>query len=186
MISSSLENKITNSLKKIKLFVFDVDGIFTDGSLVFSNNNIQSKIFNVKDGLGLLLIQKIGVKVAIVTGKKSDIVKNRFLSLGVKDIFQKQINKIKVFEKIKNKYNLSKSEIACMGDDLPDLALVKLSGFSAAPFDAVPAIKDAVNYVCFNNGGAGCVREICDLLIESKGLKDKIIGDYYNYGEVII
>lgn len=172
-----------NNLKNIKLLILDVDGVLSDGRIVLGNDGNELKFFDVKDGLGILLLQKFGIKVAIITGKSSNLVQERFENLGIVDIYQGQKNKLVAFANLKEKYSLSDCEVAYMGDDLPDLPIIKKVGFSASPKDAVFEIKNTVDYICENLGGRGAVRELCDIILHSKGLSSKIISDFIIYGE---
>lgn len=167
----------------IQLLILDVDGVLSDGYIILDNQGNELKNFDVKDGLGMLLLQKSGVKIAIITGKSSQIVKDRFTALGIEDIFQGQKNKIAAYNQLKIKYRLQDSEIGYIGDDLPDLPLIKIVGFSAAPKDGVKFIRQSVDYVCKHKGGRGAVREICELILEDKGLLDKVYNDFAVYGE---
>ena len=181
-----VERKIITSkkLSKIRMLVLDVDGVLTDGKIIISNNRDESKHFNVKDGLGIKLIQQAGIKVVIITGKSSRIVTIRCSRLGIKDILQNQKNKLVAFQQLKQNYQLNRNDICYIGDDLPDLAVMKQSGFSAAPQDAIKYIKSAADYICNKKSGQGAVREVCDLLLSAKGLLHKIINDYMELGEV--
>ena len=172
--------------KNIKLAIFDVDGVLTDSRIIISNDGNEFKNFNVKDGLGLVLLQKLGIRVAIITGKESKIVHDRFVSLGLdaEDIYQGQKNKIKSYENLKNKYDLNDQDIAYMGDDLPDLILMNKVGLSATPFDSIAIVKEYADYVCQNNGGNAAVREFCDYIIKHMGLHNKIINDFLEFGGV--
>lgn len=180
MIDTSLKEKIAN----IQLLVLDVDGVLSDGKIILSNDGNETKHFDVKDGLGMLLLQKFGVKLAVITGKSSQIVHNRLTALGVNDIYQGQKNKIKAYEDLLTKHQISKENIAYMGDDLPDLTLMMKSAVSFAPADALSAVKTRVDYVTAQKGGYGAVREVCDLILESKGFLNKVIDDYITAGEV--
>ena len=174
---------INQKLSNIQLLVLDVDGVLTDGKIILSNDGNESKHFNVKDGLGIKLVQKIGIKVAIITGKSSEIVATRFSKLGIKEILQGQENKLAAFKQLQQKYQLNHSEIGYIGDDLPDIAVMKKSGFSAAPQDAIAIVKNTADYVCKNSGGQGAVREICDLLLSTRELLNGIVNDYMTLGE---
>lgn len=174
---------INQKLSMIRLLILDVDGVLTDGKIIFSNDGNESKHFNVKDGLGIKLLQQAGIEVAIITGKASEIVATRFKNLGVKEIFQGQKNKLAAFEQLQQKHKLNQNQIAYIGDDLPDLAVIEKSGFSAAPKDAMTIVSDTVDYVCKYDGGQGAVREVCDLLLCAKGLLSQIINDYMTLGE---
>lgn len=174
-------------IKDIKLLIFDIDGVLTDSKIIISNDGNEFKNFNVKDGLGLVLVQKIGIKLAVITGKQSRIVQDRLTALGVdpKDIFQGQKNKLKAYESLKAKYDLNDSNIAYMGDDLPDLILMNKVGLAATPNDSVDVVKNYADYVCRHNGGNGAAREFCDYLIDQLGLTEKVLADFVNAGEVI-
>lgn len=175
-----------NTSKDIKLLIFDIDGVLTDSKIIVSNDGNEFKNFDVKDGLGLVLVQKLGIKVAVITGKQSKIVQDRITSLGVEfeDIFQGQKNKIKAYETLKSKYNLDDQNIAYMGDDLPDLVLMNKVGLSATPADSIEIVKDYAGYICQKNGGNGAAREFCEYLIKQLGLYDKVIDDFVEAGGV--
>ncbi|APC91521.1 MULTISPECIES: KdsC family phosphatase [Francisella] len=175
-----------NHSRNIKLLILDVDGVLTDGKIIITNNGDELKNFDVKDGLGIVLMQKLGIKVAIITGKESKIVVNRFISLGLdpQDILQGQKNKLKAYEFLKTKYKLNEDDIAYMGDDLPDLVLMNKVAISATPADAIKVVKDYADYVCQNNGGNGAVREFCEYLIKHLNLYDKVVSDYIESGGV--
>ncbi len=180
MINKSLKEKMAN----IQLLILDVDGVLSDGKIILSNDGNETKLFDVKDGLGILLLQKFGIKLAVITGKSSQIVHDRLTALGVNDIYQGQKNKIQAYEDLLTKHQISERNVAYMGDDLPDLTLMLKSAVSFAPADALSAVKMRVDYVTSQQGGCGAVREVCDLILESKGLLDKIVDDYITVGEV--
>lgn len=173
-----------NNPKDIKLVIFDVDGVLTDSKIIISNDGNEFKNFNVKDGLGLVLIQKLGIKIAIITGKQSKIVHDRLTSLGIsaEDIFQGQKNKVKAYESLKSKYDLQDQNIAYMGDDLPDLILMNKVGLSATPIDSMDVVKEYADYVCQNKGGDGAAREFCEYLIKRMGSYKKLVKDFVEFG----
>ncbi|QIW10252.1 HAD-IIIA family hydrolase [Francisella sp. LA112445] len=175
-----------NKSKNIRLLILDVDGVLTDGKIIISNDGNEYKNFNVKDGLGLVLLQKLGLKVAIITGKSSQIVADRFTSLGLRseDIFQGQKNKLKAYEILKERYNLGDENIAYIGDDLPDITLMNKVGVSAAPADSIDIVKNYADYVCYHNGGDGAAREFCEYLIKQLGFYDKVLKDFVEFGGV--
>lgn len=175
--------QLQKNIEKIKLLILDVDGVLTDNRVVISNDGDEIKNFHVKDGLGILLLQKFGLKVAIITGKTSKIVRDRMSALGVVDIYQGQKNKFRAYNDLLRKYKLNKNDVACMGDDLPDLVLMKHSAVSFAPCNAVVSVKSYADYITLNKGGYGAVREVCDLILEHKGFSHKILKDYINLGE---
>lgn len=175
--------RLAEKLLKVKYVISDVDGVLSDGKIIIDNKGVESKHFDVKDGLGLILLQKAGVGVGIITGKSSDIVQRRFEALGIKDIYQGQKNKLNAFGELKQKYDLSDDEIACIGDDLPDLALLAKVGVAVAPKDASHLILPTVDYLCTKPGGYGAVREFVEILLAAKGLLDTLLSDYKIQGE---
>jgi 3-deoxy-D-manno-octulosonate 8-phosphate phosphatase (KDO 8-P phosphatase) len=170
----------------MKLLILDVDGVLTDGRIVLGNDGEELKFFNVKDGLGIKNIQKLGIKVAIITGKSSEIVAKRMQSLGVDDIYQGQKNKLEAFQELLAKYNYKECDVGYMGDDLPDAPLLEKSGCAFIPWDANKLLYELVDYRCELKGGQGAVREVCDLIYEAKGLSSKILNDYLLHGEAKI
>ncbi|WQW53786.1 HAD family hydrolase [Helicobacter pylori] len=162
----------------IKLLLLDVDGTLTDGSLYFDENSHEFKAFNVKDGLGMTLWQKLGKKIAIITGRTSIMVKKRMESLGVQFVFMGVENKSVVVERLKKDLQLSAQEIACVGDDYNDLGMFKACALSFAPFDAHPLLKSKAYKVLQNSGGKGAVREAIDYLLELEGLQDEALKLY--------
>lgn len=181
----NLVMKINHS-RNIKLLILDVDGVLTDGKIIITNNGDELKNFDVKDGLGIVLVQKLGIKVAIITGKQSKIVADRFASLGLdpQDILQGQKNKLKAYELLKAKYRLNDDNIAYMGDDLPDIILMNKVAISAAPADAMTVAKDYADYICQANGGAGAVREFCEYIMKQLNLYEKVVKEYIQSGGV--
>ncbi len=162
----------------IKLLLLDVDGTLTDGALYFDENFHEIKAFNVKDGLGMALWQKLGKKIAIITGRTSIMVKKRMESLGVQFVFMGVENKNAVIERLKKDLQLSTQEIACVGDDYNDLGMFKACAWSFAPFDAHPLLKNKAYKVLQNSGGKGAVREAIDYLLTLEGLQDEALKLY--------
>ncbi len=140
-------------LRRIKLLLLDVDGVMTDGGIFYSGRGEEFKRFNTKDGYGIVKLQRMGVPVGIITGRVSKIVAKRAKELEITEVFQNQHNKIETYREIKKKLNLADSQIAYIGDDEPDLEVLKHVGFSAAPADAIPIVLGAVDYVCRRGGG---------------------------------
>ena len=167
----------------IKLLILDVDGVLTDGFIIKDNKNNELKNFNVKDGLGIKLLLHYKIDVAIITGKKSQIVEQRFTELGLTDICQGKTNKLKTYFSLLKKYKLDSSQVAYMGDDLPDLPLLRKVGLSGAPNDALGYIKNNVDFISQYNSGRGAVRELCDLILDNQVGLDNIINDYVVHGE---
>jgi 3-deoxy-D-manno-octulosonate 8-phosphate phosphatase (KDO 8-P phosphatase) len=158
----------SSNLEHIKLLLLDVDGVMTDGGLYFSNSGDEFKRFNSQDGYGIAKLQRAGIKVGIITGRLSKIVKRRAKELQITEVYQNFKNKIDAYKSIKKKFDLTDVNIAYIGDDEFDLAVLKCVGFSAAPADAVPVVKKQVHYVCARSGGNGAVREVIDLILKNQ------------------
>jgi 3-deoxy-D-manno-octulosonate 8-phosphate phosphatase (KDO 8-P phosphatase) len=162
----------------IKLVLFDVDGVLTDGRIYIDNNGVESKAFDVRDGHGLKMLQRAGFRVGLLTGRESRIVDLRARELGIDLVFQGVREKLPVFEKIAGELQLKAEEIAYMGDDLVDLPVLRRAGFSATVADACEAVKPEVDFVSRYNGGRGAVREFCELLLKESGRWSGISSRY--------
>lgn len=156
--------------KNIKLVAFDVDGVMTDGSLTFDENGIEYKTFNAKDGQGVVMLNRAGIITAIITARDNGTVSHRAKILGITKLFQGQKNKIAALEQLIEEYNLKKDQICYMGDDLPDICILKEIGLPSCPKDAVSQVKSICKFISNNKGGRGAVRELCDFILESKNL----------------
>jgi 3-deoxy-D-manno-octulosonate 8-phosphate phosphatase (KDO 8-P phosphatase) len=169
---------ISEKLKNIKLLLLDVDGVLTDGSIIYNDNNEETKTFNVKDGFGIRLLMDAGIEVGIVTGRASKALIHRCNNLGLSLIFDGVVDKSAIFDKIMEETGLSEYEIAFIGDDLPDLPLLKKAGLSIAVSDAHEVVRSNVDLVTSAKGGNGAVREICEAILKAGGLWDEILKKY--------
>jgi len=167
-----------NKLKRIKLLLLDVDGVLTDGSIIYNDNGTETKIFNVKDGLGIRLLMEAGIKVGIVTGRSSKTLYHRCKNLGISLIFDGVHEKTSVLELISEQTGLHAEEIAFVGDDLLDLPLLKSVGFSIAVADAHETVIENADMVTSKKGGDGAVREVCEAILKAQGLWNNIIKRY--------
>ena len=158
---SALQKKLTN----IKLLALDVDGVLTDGSMFYSSTGEEMKKFNVRDGMGIMMLQKAGIKVAVITSESNSIMKFRAAKLKIVDLHQGSFDKIPAMKKLLLKYNLTMDEVAFIGDDINDTSLLKIVGLAITPSDAILQNLNIAHYITTKKGGDGCVREICDLLI---------------------
>ena len=149
-------------LPNIKAFVFDCDGVFTDSSVLLLPGGEQARSMNVRDGLAVQMAGNKGSHVVIITGGKSTLVRERFVGLGVKDVYLKVKNKTEVFEKFLEEKGLNRSEVVYMGDDLPDLAPMQKAGLAACPKNAAEEILGISDYISPYVGGKGCVRDIVE------------------------
>ncbi|MBA6264032.1 3-deoxy-manno-octulosonate-8-phosphatase KdsC [Colwellia sp. Bg11-12] len=157
-----------NAMKKIKLLICDIDGVFSDGRIYLGNHGEELKAFHTKDGYGVKALGASGVDVAVITGRTSNIVATRMSALNVKYIVQGEENKLPALKKMAQQLNLALDEIAYIGDDMPDYECIDYVGFGIAVQDAHPRILSIANYTTFNRGGFGAVREICDLIMLSQ------------------
>lgn len=153
---------------EIELLVLDVDGVLTDGRLYYSARGEILKVFDVKDGYGIKLLMKASVTVAIISGRKSAMVARRARDLGIKHVFQGSEDKLPIFERLRKRLKLSASACAMVGDDLPDVAVMRAVGLAFAVADAHPAAVHAADMVTPYSGGRGAVRSVCDLIIAAR------------------
>ena len=152
----------------LKLMAFDVDGVMTDGSLYFSDNGIESKVFNSKDGAGIKMLMQSGIVVAIITGRRSRCLELRAENLGVHHLYQAVSDKMACMQALLEDLGISMNHSGYMGDDLMDLPLMRACGFSAAPADAHSSVLGRVSYITQRSGGRGAVREVCDLILAAQ------------------
>ncbi|MBI5464131.1 MAG: HAD hydrolase family protein [Ignavibacteriales bacterium] len=157
------------ALKNIKLLLLDVDGVMTDGGIYCTESGDELKKFHIQDGYGIVKWQRHGGKVGIITGRVSKLVARRAQELGITEVYQNLEDKLEAFGQIKATHGLKDSEIAYIGDDEFDLPVLNRVGFSAAPRNAVPAVKKQVHFTSSRNGGDGAVREVIDLLLKARG-----------------
>lgn len=165
--------RIEEKLKRIKMLIMDVDGVLTDGRIVLGTDGFETKSFDIKDGHGIKMARNAGFFAVIITGRKSEAVLRRAEELGIEEVYQDVSNKIEVYQKIKEKHNLKDSEIAYIGDDISDIPILERVGLSIAPSDALEKLKEQVDYVTEKRGGRGAVREVTDLLLKKKVIKDE-------------
>jgi len=151
----------------IKLIVLDVDGTLTNGQIIYDANGIESKAFDVKDGMGIATwTKRLNLDAAIITGRSSTLVENRSKELGIQHLHQGIHNKDEVIQSILEKLNITWQNVACIGDDLNDYKMLKKAYLSFCPNDAVDDIKEIVNVVCNKNGGSGAVREMIEYILK--------------------
>ncbi|MCK5347395.1 MAG: HAD-IIIA family hydrolase [Candidatus Heimdallarchaeota archaeon] len=168
-----------NKLENVKLLIIDVDGVLTDGKIIYDNADTELKCFDVKDGLGLSLLHKAGIKTAIVTGRESKIVEKRARELHFTCVYQNVKNKLKVFNALLAEFSLSPDETCYVGDDLPDLPVIVASGVGIAVADAVDEVKNAADFVCSKNGGNGAIREVAEQILKAQGKWDDLLQNLY-------
>lgn len=175
---TTLPVEVTDRMKEIHLILLDVDGVLTDGRLGMTAAGEEIKFFSVYDGLAIRVAQNAGWKVGFLSGRKSKEVESRARELGVEIVVQGSRDKIKDLETILLENNLEAFQVAYIGDDLPDLSVLKRVGFSAAPHNAADVVKESVDYVTERRGGDGAVREVVDLLLKASGKWDEVLSQF--------
>jgi len=166
-------------LKKVRLVIMDVDGVLTDGRIVLGGHGQEFKFFNVRDGHGIVLLHRVGIKTAIITGRKSEVVERRAKELGIPFIFQDSKDKLVTYNKLKGEAGVKDYEIAYMGDDLVDIPIMIRTGVAVAVADAHTQVKEAAHLVTRAPGGKGAVREFIELLLQVQGKWDKATRQYW-------
>lgn len=161
-------SEIIEKAKRIRLLICDVDGVLTSGLLYFDAKGEALKAFNVRDGLGLKLLQQHGIAVAIISARQSAIVAARMQELGVEHVYQGQANKLLAYQELCTKLKLSASQIAYIGDDLPDIPVLQQVALAITVPDAPQQVKAHAAWITQAAGGNGAVREVCDVLLSSQ------------------
>jgi 3-deoxy-D-manno-octulosonate 8-phosphate phosphatase (KDO 8-P phosphatase) len=175
-----LSVEVLARIRKVKLAVFDVDGVLTDGGLHYGPNGEELKVFNTLDGHGIKMLQESGVTAAIISGRQSPALARRASDLGVTQLAMGVDNKRVAFEKLLTSLNLTPSQCAGLGDDVIDLPFLRRCGFSAAVPAAPSYLKQHVHYVTLASGGHGAAREFCDLIMQAQGTWDGLLQKYWD------
>lgn len=178
MIKSKAQ--LSKKAANIKLLACDVDGVLTKGEIIILNGGEEIKIWNVKDGLGYHELKRVfpKIKTAWITGRKSEQVEKRAESMGIDYLVQNCMSKRSAFDAILEETGLKPSETAYIGDDIVDIAVLRLAGLSACPEDAVDEVKKHVDMICLRKGGEGAVREVIELILKAKGEWKKLAESY--------
>lgn len=165
-------------LKGIRLLLLDVDGVLTDGSIIYNDDGSETKSFHVRDGLGIRMLLDAGIQVAIVTGRASQALRHRCRNLGIDEVFDGVSDKGALLDRIGERTGIPPEETAFVGDDLPDLSLMRRVGVSIAVADAHPAVCEAADMATSRPGGKGAVREVCEAILQSRGDWEKAKGKF--------
>jgi 3-deoxy-D-manno-octulosonate 8-phosphate phosphatase (KDO 8-P phosphatase) len=175
---SRLPADVRKRLKSIRLLVLDVDGVLTDGTLVFTATGETVKQFHVRDGLGIRLLMNAGIEVAVVTGRRSEAVAVRCREIGIRDelVLQGSRDKALHLDQLEQTLELSGDQVAAMGDDLPDLPMLSRVGFAACPANAAPEVAAVCHMVCGAEGGRGAVREVAEVILKVQGRWQEQVG----------
>ena len=164
--------------KNIRLVIFDVDGVLTDGRLVFDESGREYKAFHARDGHGIKMLRNSGVDIAVISGRRSESVRQRMLELGIEHIFQGQKDKVASFNELCRKLPVHPKQVAHVGDDLPDLPIMQRVGMGIAVADAHFVVRKQADWCTSLSGGQGAVREICDLIMQAQGTWDSAVSLY--------
>ena len=170
--------EIMAKAKKVKCLICDVDGVLTDGSLYLDCDGRELKAFNVLDGMGLKLLLNSGIEVAVITASKLATVEKRMHQLGINHFYTGQADKRAAYNALKEKLSLNDDDFGYVGDDLPDLAIMRQASFAVAVANAVPQVKEFALWETQKSGGRGAVREVCDFIINAQGKLDEALAKY--------
>jgi 3-deoxy-D-manno-octulosonate 8-phosphate phosphatase (KDO 8-P phosphatase) len=169
---------LTARAKATRLLVLDVDGVLTDGRLYYADDGVELKAFNIQDGLGLRMLSASGVQVAIISGRRSKAAELRAENLGVMHVFQGVTDKLSVFEQLLSRLSLNAGAAAAIGDDLPDLPVLRRCGLAVSVPEAPGLVRDHVHYVTQRAGGRGAVRELCELIMAAQGTLETQLHEF--------
>lgn len=164
----TVSQDILNIAKQIKLLICDVDGVFSDGLVYMGNQGEELKTFHTRDGYGVKSLMNAGIEIAIITGRQSQIVENRMTALGIKLIYQGQDDKVKAYQDICQKLNISPEYTDYIGDDLIDWPVMEKVALKVCVADGHPLLLQKANYITTIKGGHGAVREVCDLILQAR------------------
>ena len=174
----TLAAELIERIRSVKLAIFDVDGVLTDGRLHYGPNGEESKVFNTLDGHGLKMLRESGVELAIISGRESKALERRTQDLGIAQLFMGAENKLNTFETLLKSLSLSPAQSAGLGDDVVDLPFLTRCGFAACVPSAPAYVKQHVHYVTSARGGHGAAREFCDLIMQTQGTWDTAMKKY--------
>jgi 3-deoxy-D-manno-octulosonate 8-phosphate phosphatase (KDO 8-P phosphatase) len=165
-------------LRKIKMVIMDVDGVLSDGKMILDNTGNEIKVFNTYDGAGIVYLERVGIKTAIISGRKSKTVTHRARELGIREVHQNAKNKIESLNKILIKYKLAADEICYVGDDLPDIPVMRIVGYAVAVRNARSEVRKYAHFITRHNGGDGAVREITEKILKAQNKWELIMAHY--------
>jgi 3-deoxy-D-manno-octulosonate 8-phosphate phosphatase (KDO 8-P phosphatase) len=167
---------------RVQLIVLDSDGVLTDGRIIMNSDGTETRAFHVTDGFGIRMGQKAGLRFAVISGRRSDVLAQRAADLGIDELHQGIFDKAGCLREITARLGIPPAAVCFVGDDLIDLPAMRLAGFAAAPADAQPAVRDAAHVVTGRGGGRGAVREVVDLVLRAGGRWDAAMRDFVGPG----
>ena len=171
-------SSILEKAKRIKLAIFDVDGVLTDGGIYIGDDGKETKIFNSRDGHGMKMLQASGVNIAIITGRVSKVVEHRMAELGIKHVYQGRPNKLPVLNELLSLLSVAADETAYVGDDVVDLPVLIRVGLAICVHDAHPLVKHHAHWITVNPGGRGAAREVCEMIMKAQDVLDASLKEY--------
>ncbi len=169
---------ILEKAAQIRLVIFDVDGVLTDGSLYLGDDGQEYKAFNSRDGHGMKMLQATGVEIGIITGRTSQVVQHRMDSLGIRHVYQGKQEKLPAFEELVAKLGLPPHQVAYVGDDVVDLPVMRRVGLAIAVQDAHPLVRQHAHWSSDQGGGRGAARDVCELIMRAQGTLDAQLQHY--------
>jgi 3-deoxy-D-manno-octulosonate 8-phosphate phosphatase (KDO 8-P phosphatase) len=178
MFENEIKSELRDKARKVKILLLDVDGVLTDGRIIYDSHGRDLKFFDVHDGLGVYLLSRAGIPTVLITAKGSRTIRPRARDMRVAEVFADVSPKSKALDKIVKKYKVELNEICFVGDDLVDLCLMKKVGFPIAVFNAAPEIKQSAEYITLKSGGRGAVREVAELILKSQGKWEEAVKKY--------
>lgn len=175
MMVSTINNELQEKIKKIRLLILDVDGVLTDGRIIYDSEGRELRFFDAHDGAGIRILFSAGIKTILATILPTKAIERRARDMLVERVFQGVVPKTRILEEILKEENISREEISYVGDDLVDLGMMKAVGFPVAPANACQEVKDVACYVTQKQGGRGAVREIAELILKTQGKWNQLI-----------
>jgi 3-deoxy-D-manno-octulosonate 8-phosphate phosphatase (KDO 8-P phosphatase) len=169
---------IFDKASRVRVVVFDVDGVLTDGSLYLGDDGQEYKAFHSRDGHGMAMLREAGVEIGIITGRTSRVVVHRMASLGIEHVYQGQRDKLPAFEDLLAKLGVVADEVAFVGDDVVDLPILVRAGLAIAVADAHPLVLRHAHWQTPSRGGRGAARDVCELILEARGQLDELLRRY--------
>ncbi len=169
---------IIEKAREIRLVIFDVDGVLTDGSLFFGDDGQEYKAFHSRDGHGMKMLQKSGVPIGIITGRNSKVVEHRMNNLGITHVYQGKLDKLPAFEELCTTLGVTAEQVAYVGDDVVDLPILRRVGLAVAVQDAHPLVKQHAHWTTEHGGGRGAARDLCELILSAQGNLDEALAPY--------
>ncbi len=170
--------ELLEKAKKIRCVICDVDGVLTDGLIFIDNHGNELKAFNIQDGLGLKLLMAAGIEIAVITTSRNAVIDHRMQQLGIRHYFKGQVDKQSAYQQLKAKLKLNDEAFAYIGDDLPDIAIIRQVGLGVAPANAVNQVKEFAIWHTVAHGGRGAVREVADFILNAQNMQDEALKGY--------